>query len=98
MALSREVLVRVYGEAFGSPPFQNETGTQSTFANFKQYPLAPLTSVNVEGATLWPLVSGFWTGAFYVYSVIEQPPTGLNQPARKLATDTSVSTMRSSGT
>jgi len=98
MAASREVLVRVYGEGFGQPPFQNADGTQSAFSNFKQYPAAPLTSVNLEGANVWPLVTGFWTGAFYVYSVIVQPPTGLNQPSIKLATDTSVATIRSSAT
>lgn len=98
MANTGHVTCRIYGQAFGTPPFQNDAGTQSQFSNFKAFPVAPLANINTDNANLWPLVTGFWTGAFYVYSVIEQAPTGLNQPTIKLATDTSVSTLASSGT
>lgn len=98
MALINHITCRVYGEAFGSPPFQNEAGTQSAIDRFKQYPVAPLASVNLNNATIWPLVTGFWTGAFYVYSIIEQVATGTNHNTVKLATDMSTTNIIANGT
>lgn len=98
MAITGHVTTRVYGEVFGSPPFQNASG-QAAFSNFKNYPIAPLTSVQLGNATLWPLQNGYQTpGGTYVYSVIEIQASGLNVESTKLATDTSVTNLTSSAT
>lgn len=96
MAITQHVTTRIYGQVFGSAPFQNAAGA-SAFSNVKPYPAPPLASVAVAGANLWPLPNGILVGNFYVYSVIELPPAGLNQPTVKLATDTSVTNLVSSG-
>lgn len=93
MALSLHVLCRVYGEVFGSPPFQNGSGA-AAFTNIKEYPLAPLTQIPMNQATLWPLANGVSVGnGYYVYSVIELPASGLNVNSIKLATDQSVTAL-----
>lgn len=95
MALSNHLLTRVYGQVFGTPPFENAAGT-AVFTNVKPFPVAPLTYIAGNGANIWPLANGVLVGNTYVYSVIELPPTGLNQPSVKLATDTSATNVASS--
>jgi len=99
MAITAHVTTRIYGEVFGSPPFQNADGTQSTVSNIKQYPVAPLASIAVTpSVNLWPLVSGLQVGNFYCYSIIEIPPSGTNHSSIKLATDTSVTALIAAAT
>lgn len=88
MALSLHTLCRVYGQVFGTPPFQNAAGA-AAFTNTKPFPVAPLTYVPTNALTIWPLANGVLVGNTYVYSVLELPPTGLNQPSVKLACDQS---------
>lgn len=100
MSLSVHVLTRVYGEVFGSPPFQNSAGA-TAFSNVKAYPVAPNTYIPTNDLTIWPLPNGFNVGTqvpFYVYSVLELPPTGLNQPSKKFVTDKSAGTLATDAT
>lgn len=88
MALSLHILTRIYGQVFGTPPFENAAGT-AAFANVKPFPVAPLTYIPANTTTIWPLANGVLVGNTYVYSVLELPASGLNQPSVKLATDQS---------
>lgn len=99
MSLSLHVLCRVYGQVFGTPPFQNSAGA-AALTNVKPFPVAPNTQIPMNTATLWPLANGVQMGPnnYYVYSIIELPPTGLNQQTVKLATDKSVTTLASDAT
>lgn len=95
MSLSVHVLCRVYGVVEGQPPFQNASG-QANFSRVKQFPVAPNTYVPTNNLTIWPLPNGFNVGVqapFYVYSVLELPPAGLNTQGVKLVTDKSASTL-----
>lgn len=99
MAITAHVTTRIYGIVTGQPPFQNASG-QAAVSSFKQYPTAPLASIAVTpGANLWPLANGLPVGnGYFVYSIIEIPPQGLNQPAVKLATDQSVTALIAAAT
>lgn len=96
MALSVHVLTRVYGQVFGNPPFQNASG-QTAFSNEKLFPVAPNTYLPTNPMTIWPLPNGYQVGRggvnYYVYSVLEFPATGLNQPSIKYITDKSAATL-----
>lgn len=96
MALSLHALVRVYGEVLSNPPFENAAGT-AVLTSTKPYPVAPLTYIPTNQLTIWPLANGVQMGpnGFYVYSVLELPPTGLNVHSVKLATDQAASTVAS---
>jgi len=88
MALSLHTVCRIYGEVFGNPPFQNAAGA-AALTNTKPYPVAPMTYVPTNELTIWPLANGVQMGSnnFYVYSILELPPTGTNHNSVKLATD-----------
>lgn len=94
MALSLHTVTRIYGQVFGTPPFQNAAGA-AAFTNVKPFPVAPITYVPTNSLTIWPLQNGVLVGTTYVYSVLELPPTGLNQPSVKLACDQSASAVAS---
>lgn len=98
MAILNHVSTRIYGLITGQPPFQNQAG-QASVSSFKSYPTAPLTSIPTTGVTFWPLANGLQTnGGYYVYSIIELPPTGLNVQGVKLATDLSVTALIAAAT
>ncbi|MES2382388.1 MAG: hypothetical protein V4538_15180 [Bacteroidota bacterium] len=99
MAITAHVTTRIYGQIFGTPPFQNAAG-QAAVTEFKQFPIAPLASVAVTpGVNLWPLQNGLQVGnGYYVYTILEFPPSGLNVNSVKLATDQSVTTLVSAAT
>jgi hypothetical protein len=92
MAITQHVTTRIYGQVFGTAPFQNSAGA-AALANTKPYPAPPLTTVGISGAHIWPLANGVLVGNSYVYAVIELPPAGLNQPSVKLATSDSATTL-----
>lgn len=99
MAITAHVTTRIYGLITGQPPFQNAAGAAAV-SSFKEYPVAPLASIAVTpGANLWPLQNGLrCQNGYYVYSIIEIPPQGLNQPSVKLATDMSVTALIAAAT
>lgn len=97
MAITGHVTTRVYGQVFGTPPFQNAAG-QAAFTDSKKFPAPPIVGVNLTGANIWPLANGLLVGNSYVYAVIELPPTGLNQPSVKLATSDSATTLITNAT
>lgn len=98
MAILQHVTTRIYGEIFGQPPFENAAGAAAV-SSFKQYPIAPLSSVALAGVNLWPLQNGLQVnGNYYVYTILEIPPTGTNHNSVKLATDQSVTTLVSAAT
>lgn len=98
MAITVHVTTRIYGEIFGTAPFQNAAGAAAV-SNFKQYPIAPLTSVALQGVNLWPLQNGLPVGnGYFVYTILEIPPSGTNHNTVKLATDQSVTTLVSAAT
>lgn len=96
MALSLHALVRVYGEVQSNPPFENASGTAVLTAT-KPYPVAPLTYIPTNDLKIWPLANGVQMGPnnFYVYSILELPPSGLNVHGVKYATDQSATTVAS---
>jgi hypothetical protein len=97
MAITGHVTTRVYGQVFGTPPFQNASG-QAAFSDTNDYPAPPLTGVNLVGANIWPLANGVQVGGSYVYAVIELPPSGLNVHGVKLATFDSATTLIANAT
>lgn len=97
MAITGHVTTRVYGQIFGTPPFQNASGAAAV-TNTKDFPAPPIASVNLTGANIWPLANGILVGNSYVYAVIELPPTGLNTDGVKLATWDSATTLITNAT
>jgi len=97
MAITGHVTTRVYGQVFGTPPFQNASGA-AALTNVKPFPAPPIAGVSVAGANIWPLANGVLVGNSYVYAVIELPPAGLNQPTVKLATSDSATTLITNAT
>lgn len=88
---------RIYGQVFGTPPFQNASGA-ATFTNVKPYPAAPAAYIPTTGVGIWPLANGVLVGNTYVYSILELPAAGLNQPTVKLATDQAASVIAAAAT
>ena len=88
MALSLHTLCRIYGEVLSNPPFENAAGV-AVLTSTKPYPVAPLTYLPANALTIWPLANGVQMGPnnFYVYSILEMPPSGTNHNTVKLATD-----------
>lgn len=84
MAITGHVTTRVYGQVFGTPPFQNATDTPAIGGAGKG-----LTFVSANGVLV---------GNSYVYAVIELPPAGLNQATVKLATSDSATTLITNAT
>lgn len=96
MAAAAHVTINLYGLAFGNPPFQGSAG-EAAFSNVKVFPKAIASSIPVEGVSYHPLLNGYLVtnndGSFYMYSVIEVSPTGLNVNADKYLSDQSVTTL-----
>ena len=88
MAISAHVLARIYGEVQSLPPFENASGV-AVLTSTKPYPVAPNAYLPTTGVMIWPLANGVQMGPnnFYVYSVIEVPPAGLNVHPKRFATD-----------
>lgn len=95
MALTGRFPARIYGQVFGTPPFQNASGA-SAVDNIKSYPAPPLTSLPAN-CSLWPLPNGLQVGNFYCYTIIQVPPTGLNVNGANLATDSTVTQIVANG-
>ncbi len=97
MAITGHVTTRVYGQVFGTAPFQNSAGA-AALSNVKPFPAPPITAVTLQGANIWPLANGVLVGNSYVYAVIEIPPSGLNVDGVKLATSDSATVLIANAT
>jgi len=99
MAAAAHVSINVYGIAFGEPPFQNKAGN-TAFSQDKIFPRSGVVSIPTDQVLYHPLYNGYQvknlTGTFYVYSVIEVLPTGLNVHPTKYLSDQSVATLATS--
>lgn len=99
MAAAAHVSVNVYGLAFGSVPFQNKSGN-TAFEDLRVFPRSGVVSIPTDQVLYHPLYNGYQvknlTGTFYVYSVIEVLPTGLNVHPTKYVSDQSVATLATS--
>lgn len=96
MAANAHVTVNVYGIVEGQPPFMDATGATS-FSNDKVFPTATTISLPTSQVAFHKLPNGFpvtnLNGTFYVYSVIERFPSGLNQHPVKYISDESAASL-----
>jgi hypothetical protein len=95
MALSSHTICRIYGQVFGTPPFETAAGA-TAFTNVKPFPVAPNAYLQTARMNIWPLPNGYLVGNTYVYSVLEITAEGLNQQSIKFATDQSATNVASS--
>lgn len=92
MAAAAHVSARVYGEIHGTQPFQNKAGA-AAFDLVKPWPTPQIVSFPTDSTTFTPLSNGVFVSNFYVYSVIEVAPSGLNVHGSKYVTDTAAATL-----
>lgn len=94
MAAAAHFSAGIYGEVEGNPPFQDANGA-SSFSRTKPWPTPGIVSLPTTGTQFYPLPNGvqLTTGGFYVYSVIEIQPTGLNTHGTKYVSNASVATL-----
>lgn len=85
--MATHFLARVYGEVQGAPPFDEISRVIS-------YDNASVVSFANTVNTFYPLPTGLrMENGAYCYSVIIQPPTGLNVHGAKLVTDQSTTAL-----
>jgi len=94
MASTQRVTTFVYGTVQGSPPYigANPFAEQSTWS--QQLSM----SLPTTGARYHPTTQGIRFGNNYVYSIIELPPSGLQQFSTKYASSDTVATLVTNGT
>lgn len=96
MAAAAHVSVSIYGIVEGNAPFQNDAGA-TAFSRVKEFPKPGVVSFPTTGTSFHPLQNGFpvnnLDGQFYVYSVIEVLPSGLNTHGVKYVSDMDVATL-----
>lgn len=96
MAAAAHVTINLYGIAFGEVPFQDGSGN-AAFSNVKAFPKSLASSIPTTGVSYHPLQNGYpvtnTVGTFYMYSVIEVAPSGLNVHPTKYLTDEGVSSL-----
>lgn len=96
MAIKSHITINVYGEVEGNPPFQTSAGVTS-FSREKIFPKPGAVSFPTDQVSYHPLPNGYLVnnlnGNFYVYSVIEVQPSGLNVHGTKYISDQSVATL-----
>lgn len=79
---------RIYGEIQGAPPFDE-------ISRVINYDNASVVSLASSENTFYPLPTGLqMANGAYCYSVIIQPPSGLNVHGAKLVTDQPVTTLQ----
>lgn len=89
MAAAAHFTTLVYGLVQGGPPYR---GTDP-FAKQITFPAPVSMSFPTESTIFHPTQVGVRFGNYYVYSVIEVPASGLNQPSTKYASSDSVATL-----
>lgn len=92
MAAAAHVTAWIYGMIHGGPPY---TGS-SPFARQIDFPTPVQMSFDTANTIFHPTSQGIRFGSNYVYSIIEQPASGLNQPSTKYAAGESVATLATS--
>lgn len=92
MAAAAHFSAQIYGQVFGTPPFQNASGA-AAFTDTKPYPVAATASFPTSGTVIWPLNNGIIVGGTYVYSVIEVQAVGTNHNSDKYASPTAAATL-----
>lgn len=94
MAATQRVTTFVYGEIEGSPPYIGAT----PFSRQETWSQQLSMSLSTVGANYHPTTQGIRFGNNYVYSIIELPPSGLNQFGAKYASSDTVATLVTNGT
>lgn len=85
--MATHFLARIYGEIQGAPPFDEISRVIS-------YDTQGIVSLANVGNNFYPLSPGVqMANGAYCYSVIVQPPTGLNVHGAKLVTDLSTTAL-----
>lgn len=89
MAISAQFTSWIYGEVQGGPPYRGA----NPFARQITYPTQVKMNFPSAGVVVHPTSQGVRFGNNYVYSVIEIPASGLNQPSQKYASGDSQATI-----
>lgn len=89
MAAAAHVSTLIYGTIQGQPPYIGAT----PFANQKSFSQPVSMSFPTAGTIFHPTTQGIKFGNYYVYSIVEVAPTGLNQPSTKYGSSDSVATL-----
>lgn len=92
MAAAAHFTTWVYGMVQGGPPYRGS----DPFARQITFPAQVQMSFPTEGTIFHPTSQGVSFGNYYVYSIIEVTPGGLNQPSQKYASGDSVATLATS--
>ena len=92
MAAAAHISARIYGEIEGNLPYQDATGL-TAFSRIKPWPSPKVVSFPTNTTTYTTLNNGVLVSNSYVYSVIEEIPSGLNTHGKKYVTDTSAATL-----
>lgn len=87
--ISARATTYIYGEVWGGPPYIGS----DPFARQTAYSTPQRMSFPTAQTNFWPLSQGIRFGNYYAYSIVEEPPTGLNQPSKKFASGDSVATL-----
>lgn len=99
MAAAAHFSASLYAIAEGNVPFQDASGN-TAFSRVKEFPRSGVASLPTVGTEFYPLRNGFpvtnLSGTFYMYSVIEVQPTGLNVHGVKYLCNDSVATLATS--
>lgn len=86
----------IYGEVEGNSPFQDASGN-TAFSRDKVYPRSGVKSFSTAQTVIHPLNNGFQvtnlSGSFYMYSIVEVLPSGLNTHSDKFLSNDSAATL-----
>lgn len=96
MAINAHLQANVYGIVEGPAPFQDAAGL-TKFSREQIFPKPGVVSFPTSAVTIHPLPNGHQVsnlnGNFYVYSVIEVQPSGLNVHGTKYISDESAASL-----
>lgn len=87
--VSANVTTWIYGQIQGAPPYIGS----SPFARQDTFSTPQRMAFPTEGTKFWPTSQGIRFGNYYVYSIVEVPPSGLNQQSQKFGSSDSVATL-----
>ena len=87
--ISARVSANVYGIIQGGPPYRGS----DPFSRQITFPSMVVMSFPTANTIFHPTTQGVRFGNYYVYSIIEEPASGLNQQSVKYAASNSVATL-----